>query len=185
MREWNAQVYHRVSDPQVKWGRPVLARLPLTGTELVLDIGCGTGRLTAELLERLPHGRAVGVDLSSNMIETAGRHLRPAFPAQITFVRADAAALPFQAAADAIFSTATFHWIHDHDRTGSNDQQSCTRSDHKREAGVPRPRVRITRSSTFGSVHCSDGPPGQSTRTVTGPRHSPSPNCSVGSCAER
>jgi trans-aconitate 2-methyltransferase len=116
MREWNAQVYHRVSDPQHQWGRPVLARLPLTGTELVLDIGCGTGRLTAELLERLPHGRAVGVDLSSNMIETAGRHLRPAFPAQIAFVRADAAALPFLAAADAIFSTATFHWIHDHDR---------------------------------------------------------------------
>jgi trans-aconitate 2-methyltransferase len=94
----------------------VLARLPLAGTELVLDVGCGTGRLTAELLERLPHGRAVGVDLSSNMLETAGRHLRPAFPTQISFVRADAAALPFRTAADAIFSTATFHWIRDHER---------------------------------------------------------------------
>lgn len=114
--EWNAEVYHRVSDPQRAWGGPVLARLPLAGTELVLDVGCGTGRLTAELLQRLPRGRVVGLDLSENMLSTAGRHLIPAFPSQITFVRANAAALPFQDAADAIFSTATFHWVRDHDR---------------------------------------------------------------------
>jgi len=115
-REWNADVYHRVSDPQRAWGGPVLARLPLAGTELVLDVGCGTGRLTAELLQRLPRGRAVGVDLSENMLATAGRHLQPAFPSRITFLRADAAALPFAGVADAIFSTATFHWVRDHDR---------------------------------------------------------------------
>ena len=115
-REWNADVYHRVSDPQRAWGGPVLARLPLTGTELVLDVGCGTGRLTADLLQRLPRGRAVGVDLSENMLATAGRHLLPAFPTRITFLRADAAALPFASVADAVFSTATFHWVRDHDR---------------------------------------------------------------------
>jgi trans-aconitate 2-methyltransferase len=115
-REWNADVYHRVSDPQRTWGAAVLTRLPLTGTELVLDVGCGTGRLTAELLHGLPRGRAIGVDLSENMIATAGRHLVPAFPSRIAFVRADAEALPFAAVADAIFSTATFHWVRDHDR---------------------------------------------------------------------
>jgi trans-aconitate 2-methyltransferase len=115
-REWNADVYHRVSDPQRAWGGPVLARLPLTGTELVLDVGCGTGRLTGDLLQRLPRGRAVGVDLSENMLATAGRHLVPAFPSRVTFVRADAAALPFSDVADAVFSTATFHWVRDHDR---------------------------------------------------------------------
>ncbi len=115
-REWNADVYHRVSDPQRAWGAPVLARLPLSGTELVLDVGCGTGRLTGDLLQRLPHGRAVGVDLSENMLATAGRHLSPAFPFHVSFVRADAAALPFDAVADALFSTATFHWVRDHDR---------------------------------------------------------------------
>lgn len=111
--EWNADVYHRVSDPQRAWGGTVLARLPLAGTELVLDIGCGTGRLTAELLQRLPGGRVVGLDLSENMLATAARHLIPAFPSRITFVRADAASLPFKGAADAIFSTATFHWVRD------------------------------------------------------------------------
>jgi trans-aconitate 2-methyltransferase len=90
----------------------VLARLPLAGTELVLDIGCGTGRLTAELLPRLPRSRAVGIDLSENMLATAGCHLLPAFPSRITFLRADAAALPFAGVADAVFSTATFHWVH-------------------------------------------------------------------------
>ena len=63
MREWNASVYHRVSNPQLEWGLPVLARLPLTGDEVVLDVGCGTGRLTDRLAERLPRGRVAAVDL--------------------------------------------------------------------------------------------------------------------------
>jgi trans-aconitate methyltransferase len=114
MREWNARVYHRVSTPQLEWGLVVLARLPLTGRELVLDIGCGTGRLTEKLVERLPHGRAIGIDLSSNMLTSAREHLRPRFGTQIQFVFADAARLPFAERADAVFSTATFHWVLDH-----------------------------------------------------------------------
>jgi trans-aconitate 2-methyltransferase len=116
MREWNAGVYHRVSNPQLDWGLPVLERLPLAGDELVLDVGCGTGRLTARLLERLPHGRVVCIDQSANMLATAREHLAPRFAAQASFACADAAALPFDGIADAIFSTATFHWVLDHDR---------------------------------------------------------------------
>jgi len=67
-REWNADIYHRVSAPQVSWGKKVLARISLQGDETVLDAGCGTGRLTRELLEELPRGRVVGVDLSQNMV---------------------------------------------------------------------------------------------------------------------
>lgn len=114
MREWNADSYHQVSTPQFDWGTAVLDRLALDGDELVLDVGCGTGRLTEKLLERLPHGRAIGIDLSSNMLQVACDVLRPRFGYRIQLVLADAARLPVVAAADAIFSTATFHWVRDH-----------------------------------------------------------------------
>lgn len=114
MREWNARVYHKVSTPQLDWGVPVLARLPLHGDETVLDVGCGTGRLTEKVAERLPRGRAIGVDRSANMLQTAREHLARRSD-RVAFARADAAALPFAEAADAIFSTATFHWVLDHD----------------------------------------------------------------------
>ena len=115
-REWNAATYHRVSAPQFAWGQAVLDRLPLRGDETVLDVGCGTGRLTALVLGRLPHGRAVGVDLSANMLATARRELSPDHRDRAAFVRASADVLPFAGSADAIFSTATFHWVLDHPR---------------------------------------------------------------------
>ena len=116
MREWNADAYHRVSNPQLAWGIQVLERLPLEGDELVLDVGCGTGRLTELLLERLPRGRGIGIDQSVNMLETARTYLTGRFGRRVGFVQADAGALPFRNAADAIFSTATFHWLLDHER---------------------------------------------------------------------
>lgn len=115
MREWNAEAYHRVSNPQVDWGTVVLARLPLDGGECVLDVGCGTGRLTERLLERLPRGRVVGIDQSSNMVRVARDHLQPQ-GRRVQLVVADAAALPMREQADAVFSTATFHWVLDHPR---------------------------------------------------------------------
>ena len=115
-REWNASVYHRVSEPQFAWGKAVLDRLPLHGNETVLDVGCGTGRLTELLAERLPHGRAIGIDQSANMLGTARTAMGASVRGRIAFVKADASALPIVGRADAIFSTATFHWVHDHDR---------------------------------------------------------------------
>ncbi len=113
-REWNSAEYHRLSGPQVSWGRKVLARLKLRGDELILDAGCGTGRLTGELLEALPCGRVVGVDLSQNMLRTAREHLRPEFGERVRFVAADLHFLPFERAFDGIVSTAAFHWVPDH-----------------------------------------------------------------------
>ena len=115
MREWNAETYHRVSNPQFDWGTVVLARLPLDGHECVLDVGCGTGRLTERLVERLPRGRVVGIDQSSNMVRVAREYLEP-HGNRIQLVVADASALPFFEQADAVFSTATFHWVLDHPR---------------------------------------------------------------------
>jgi trans-aconitate 2-methyltransferase len=115
MHEWNAEIYHRVSNPQFDWGTVVLARLPLTGDECVLDVGCGTGRLTELLIARLPRGRVVGIDRSSNMVQVAREYLQSR-QAPVQMLVADAAALPFRERADAIFSTATFHWVLDHPR---------------------------------------------------------------------
>ncbi|HEX8558636.1 MAG TPA: methyltransferase domain-containing protein [Pyrinomonadaceae bacterium] len=112
--EWDAASYHRLSGPQFSWGRQVLERLSLNGDETVLDAGCGTGRLTAGLLERLPRGRVVAVDLSQNMLAEARSHLSPRFGGRVEFVRADLAALPFDEAFDGVFSTAAFHWVPDH-----------------------------------------------------------------------
>ena len=110
-REWNSSEYHRLSQPQVSWGKKVLARLKLRGDELILDAGCGSGRLTADLLEALPKGRVVGIDLSQNMLQTARAHLQPKFRGHFALVAADMTALPFVRAFDGIVSTAAFHWV--------------------------------------------------------------------------
>src|SRR5262245_24597872 len=114
MREWNADSYHQVSTPQFDWGTAVLEQLALAGNELVLDIGSGTGRLTKEILRRLPHGHVVAVDLSANMLQVAREFLLPQFAGRVHLMLADASRLPVVGVADAIFSTATFHWIRDH-----------------------------------------------------------------------
>jgi trans-aconitate 2-methyltransferase len=115
-REWNSEAYQRLSSPQFGWGQKVLERVRLRGDETIIDAGCGTGHLTAELLARLPRGRALAVDLSFNMLRTAQRELARRFAGRVRFVVADLQHLPFDQVADGIFSTASFHWIKDHDR---------------------------------------------------------------------
>jgi trans-aconitate 2-methyltransferase len=110
-RDWDAATYDRVSDPQFEWGLEVLGRLPLEGHETVLDAGCGSGRLTAELIARLPHGRVIAVDASPSMVERTRARLREKDRAVV----ADLAQLDVDEQVDAVFSTATFHWIPDHD----------------------------------------------------------------------
>jgi trans-aconitate 2-methyltransferase len=119
-REWNSTVYHRLSGPQVSWGKKVFTRLQLRGDELVLDAGCGTGRLTAELLEAVPQGRVVGVDLSQNMLNSARQHLRADFGRRLNLVACDLLHLPFKKIFDVVVSTAAFHWVPDHDRLFRN-----------------------------------------------------------------
>ncbi len=115
-REWNSAVYHRLSGPQVSWGKKVLSRLQLRGDEVVLDAGCGTGRLTADLLDALPRGRVIGIDLSQNMLRSACEHLNLQFGGRVSLVACDLLHLPFERAFDVIVSTAAFHWVPDHDR---------------------------------------------------------------------
>ena len=114
MTEWNAASYHKVSGPQTSWGQRVLSRLSVNGDERAIDAGCGSGRLTSELMERLPRGRLVAIDRSWNMLMTARTNLRPAFGNRVSFAQVSLPALPFANWADLVFSTATFHWIKDH-----------------------------------------------------------------------
>jgi trans-aconitate 2-methyltransferase len=118
--EWDAATYDRVADPQARWGKAVVERLPLRGDERVLDAGCGSGRVTAELLDRLPNGRVVALDGSSAMLGEARRRLAP-YAERIEFVEADLGRpLPVRPPVDAILSTATFHWVRDHDALFAN-----------------------------------------------------------------
>lgn len=111
-RDWNAASYDAVSVPQQKWGAAVLERLELRGDESVLDAGCGTGRVTQMLLDRLPDGHVVAVDGSPSMVAAARGLLDPE---RVTTICSDLLELELEAPLDAAISTATFHWITDHD----------------------------------------------------------------------
>ena len=109
-REWDGKTYDRISGPMQDMAGPVLARLDLRGDETVVDAGCGSGRVTEELLERLPEGHVIAVDASADMLRAARGRVGDE---RVTFVQADLAALDLPEPADAILSTATFHWIAD------------------------------------------------------------------------
>ena len=110
-RDWNATSYERMSAPLEAMGREVLDRLDLRGDERVLDAGCGTGRVTAALVERLPRGEVVAVDGSPAMVDAARERLGDSVELHV----ADLIELTLDRPVDAILSTATFHWIADHD----------------------------------------------------------------------
>jgi trans-aconitate 2-methyltransferase len=116
-RDWDAATYDRVANPMTAWGSVVLDRLPLAGDETVLDAGCGSGRVTEQLAERLPRGHVVALDGSVSMVDEARRRLAR-FGDRVAYVVADLGrpfALPDGVLADAVLSTATFHWVPDHD----------------------------------------------------------------------
>jgi trans-aconitate 2-methyltransferase len=118
--DWNATAYDRIADPQARWGAAVLDRLPLEGDETVLDAGCGTGRVTELLLGRLPRGRVVALDASAAMLNEARSRLA-GFGDRVEYVEADLGRpLPLDRKVDAILSTATFHWVPDHDTLFAN-----------------------------------------------------------------
>lgn len=112
VRDWDGSTYDRIAAPQTRWGKEVLERLPLAGDELVLDAGCGSGRVTEMLLERLPRGRVIAIDASPSMVDAARERLGERVDVRVM----DLEQLELQEPLDAILSTATFHWIPDHER---------------------------------------------------------------------
>jgi trans-aconitate methyltransferase len=111
---WNAKDYEKHSQAQKQWARELIAKLGLEGTEDILDLGCGDGKVTAEIATKTPSGSVVGVDNSSSMIELAAKR----FPAQkypnLIFMVMDAVRLAFIEGFDVVFSNAALHWAKNH-----------------------------------------------------------------------
>ena len=112
--EWDSEAYDRLSDPQFGWGMKLMDTLKLRGDETVLDAGCGSGRLTAELARRLPSGHVIAVDASENMVNTVRHRLHDRLD-RVEFHQADLTNLKLQRQVDGVFSNAVFHWVPDHD----------------------------------------------------------------------
>jgi len=109
--DWDARTYHRVSAPHQDWAEMLLDRLALAGDETVLDAGCGSGRVTLRILERLPRGRVIAVDGARSMVEQA----RATLGERAIVLQSDLTQLELDEPVDAVFSSAVFHWIADHD----------------------------------------------------------------------
>nr|WP_214019666.1 methyltransferase domain-containing protein [Methanoculleus sp.] len=116
---WNPDDYRQHSSAQANWARELIAKLGLSGDERVLDLGCGEGKVTAEIAACLPAGSVLGLDLSREMIAFA----RSRYPSEqyrnLRFVEGDMLGLPFDREFDVVFSNAALHWVRDHGRVFS------------------------------------------------------------------
>jgi trans-aconitate 2-methyltransferase len=115
--DWDAATYDRLPIPMTGWGLEVLDRLRLHGDERVLDAGCGTGQVTEALRQRLPRGHVIALDASPSMIAAAVERLGADRMTYLTHDLMDP--IPIDPV-DAILSTATLHWVPDHDRLFAN-----------------------------------------------------------------
>jgi trans-aconitate 2-methyltransferase len=114
--EWDAQAYDRLGNPMQSWGEAIVASLDLRGDETALDLGCGSGRLTELLVQRLPRGRVIAVDRSANMLAQARERLEPAFGERVEYLQGSLDDLDLEGVADLAFSNAALHWVRDHPR---------------------------------------------------------------------
>jgi trans-aconitate 2-methyltransferase len=113
MTEWDAAGYAQRSQLQEAMADEVLALVALEGSERVLDIGCGDGRVTAQIAARVPRGSVVGLDSSCDMIAFAASHFNPAIHPNLRFAVADAHRLPFEHQFDLVVSFNALHWLPD------------------------------------------------------------------------
>ena len=113
MSQWDAKDYEQNSAAQQQWGEALIDRIAFQGNERVLDLGCGDGKLSVRIADRIPTGSVVGVDKSEDMIRLAREKYAERAP-QLRFQVEDASAIPFEAEFDVVFSNAALHWVLDH-----------------------------------------------------------------------
>ena len=111
--KWDAKEYEKHSQGQQKWARELIEKISLKGTENVLDLGCGDGKVTADIAKIVSEGSIIGVDNSTEMIKLAkDRHSEVIYP-NLKFQQMDAVNLNFNDCFDLIFSNAVLHWVTD------------------------------------------------------------------------
>lgn len=111
---WDSEDYAKHSSVQYQWAQELINKLHLKGTESVLDIGCGDGKVTALISSHLPEGSITGIDSSENMISLAQKNFPSLNYPNLSFIHMDAAKLNFKNQFDIAFSNATLHWVKDH-----------------------------------------------------------------------
>ena len=110
--DWDASTYDHISDVIVSWGLDLIERLNWKGNEIVLDAGCGSGRLTKIISTKLPKGKVFAVDLDSSMIKLANERLGKI--SNVKFIQSNICDIELQDKIDVVFSNAVLHWISNH-----------------------------------------------------------------------
>lgn len=113
-QQWNATDYAKNSSAQLEWAQELIAKLALKGDEALLDIGCGDGKISAQIAQALPAGRVLGIDLSADMIQLARETYTARSHPNLRFLQMDATRIQQARAFDVAFSTAALHWVADH-----------------------------------------------------------------------
>ena len=158
--KWDAADYAAHSVPQQAWARELIARLKLRGDEHILDVGCGDGKITAEIASAVPRGFVVGIDASAEMIEFAQKAFPPGKNLNLEFRVMDARKIKFARRFDFVFSNATLHWVDNHRaflrgaaavlRSGGRLIVSCGGKGNAQDVFVAlRPEMRLKRWREF------------------------------------
>lgn len=113
-QKWNADDYAANSSAQTQWAQEIISKLDLRGNEVVLDVGCGDGKISAQIARVVKDGEVLGIDLSADMIRRASQTFPSSSNPNLEFLRMDAAGMALPQRFDIAFSNAALHWVQDH-----------------------------------------------------------------------
>ena len=134
---WDAERYHNISNIQEQWGRDLILRRKWKGNEIVMDAGCGTGRVTKLLAEKVSRGGMVyAIDIDTNMIQQARKNL--AGFKNVTIIQSHLHNVDLPRKINVIYSNAVLHWISEHKKVFQhfwkllcNDNNSSSNNNNK------------------------------------------------------
>lgn len=151
--KWDAKNYHKVSSIQENWAIELLSKRKWKGNEVLVDAGCGSGRVTKIIANILKEGRIYAIDLDKNMIENAKINLKD--QENIIFINSDLSTVELPEPVDIIFSNAVIHWIKDHYKLFCNFWKLLKQSGEiliqcggKGNLGTIKPILDLTRESS-------------------------------------